>query len=135
MEVLGTLKFSTNFQFRCLGDVAGLDFILSGFRLAVSYNLLSVRFNKRLRLLVFLETLGFLPSVVSLFESGCWLEREVWDLLGVFFSNSPDLRRLLTDYGFEGHPLRKDFPLEGFLGISYSCLKEIILIMKAYAGS
>jgi NADH-quinone oxidoreductase subunit C len=127
LKVLGALKFSTNLQYRCLVDAAGLDFIHFGSRLAVSYNLLTIRFNRRIRLIVFLDTVGFLDTVTNLYESGGWLEREIWDLLGVFFRRNFDLRRLLTDYGFEGHPLRKDFPLEGFRYVVYSMLVEIVL--------
>jgi NADH/F420H2 dehydrogenase subunit C len=124
LEILVTLKNSTNFQFKCLTDIAGLDFIKNRCRLAVSYNLLSLRFNQRFRVMTFLDSLEFLPSITGAFWCSGWLEREVWDLYGIFFRSHPDLRRILTDYGFEGHPLRKDYPLEGFLDTFYSFVFE-----------
>jgi NADH dehydrogenase (ubiquinone) Fe-S protein 3 len=124
LQIMTILKNSTNFQFKCLTDIAGLDFIRNESRLAVSYNLLSVRFNQRLRVITFLDELEIIPSLTSIFMSSNWLEREVWDLYGIFFKSHPDLRRILTDYGFEGHPLRKDYPLEGFLETRYSFVCE-----------
>jgi NADH dehydrogenase (ubiquinone) Fe-S protein 3 len=125
LEIMLFFKTSTNFQFKCLTDIAGIDFLMqTDCRLAVSYNLLSVRFNQRLRVLAFLDALAFLPSLVCVFRSSNWLEREVWDLFGIFFRSHPDLRRILTDYGFEGHPLRKDYPLEGFSETFYSFICE-----------
>jgi NADH/F420H2 dehydrogenase subunit C len=124
LEIILTLKNSTNLQFKSLTDVAGLDFIRNSFRLAVSYNLLSIQFNQRLRILAFLGKRALLPSITSAFKCSNWLEREVWDLFGIFFRFHPDLRRLLTNYGFEGHPLRKDFPLEGFFDCFYSFVNE-----------
>ena len=124
LQTMTILKNSTNFQFKCLTDMAGIDFIRKDSRLAVSYNLLSVRFNQRIRVVVFLNELEVIPSVTKLFKSSNWLEREVWDLYGIYFRSHPDLRRILTDYGFEGHPLRKDYPLEGFLETRYSFIEE-----------
>jgi NADH/F420H2 dehydrogenase subunit C len=124
LEILITFKNSTNFQFNCLTDIAGLDFVQNNCRLAVSYNLLSVRFNQRIRVTTFLGAMEFLPSISGVFSCGNWLEREVWDLYGVFFRFHPDLRRILTDYGFEGHPLRKDYPLGGFFDTYYSFINE-----------
>jgi NADH dehydrogenase (ubiquinone) Fe-S protein 3 len=123
-KIMIFFKKSTNFQFKCLVDIAGIDFIANESRLAVSYNLLSVRYNKRLRVITFLSELEIVPSITSIFKSSNWLEREVWDLYGIFFKSHPDLRRILTDYGFEGHPLRKDFPLEGFFETRYSIIDE-----------
>jgi NADH dehydrogenase (ubiquinone) Fe-S protein 3 len=123
-EIAFTLKNSTNAQFNNLIDIAGLDFIENTCRTAVSYNFLSTRFNQRLRVLTFLGELNFVNSLSNIFKSSSWLEREAWDLYGIFFRLNTDLRRILTDYGFEGHPLRKDFPLQGFFDTSYSSSKE-----------
>lgn len=82
------------------------------------YNLLSLRYNSRIRVKTYTDELTPVDSICSIFKAGNWYEREVWDMFGVFFSNHPDLRRILTDYGFEGHPLRKDFPLSGYVEVS-----------------
>ena len=127
LQTMLILKTSTNFQFKCLTDIAGIDFIRNESRLAVSYNLLSVRFNQRIRVITFLDELEVIPSITSIFKCSNWLEREVWDLYGIYFRSHPDLRRILTDYGFEGHPLRKDYPLEGFLETRYSFIGEVVM--------
>jgi len=127
LQTMIILKNSTNFQFKCLTDMAGIDFIRNDSRLAVSYNLLSVRFNQRLRVVTFLDELEVIPSLTGVFKASNWLEREIWDLYGIFFRSHPDLRRILTDYGFEGHPLRKDYPLEGFLETRYSFVGEGVM--------
>jgi NADH dehydrogenase (ubiquinone) Fe-S protein 3 len=127
LQTMIILKNSTNFQFKCLTDIAGIDFIRNDSRLAVSYNLLSVRFNQRIRVITFLDELEIIPSITSIFKCSNWLEREVWDLYGIYFRSHPDLRRILTDYGFEGHPLRKDYPLEGFLETRYSFVGEGVM--------
>jgi NADH dehydrogenase (ubiquinone) Fe-S protein 3 len=126
-KIMLVLKNSTNFQFKCLTDMAGIDFIRNDSRLAVSYNLLSVRFNQRIRVITFIHELEVLPSLTKIFMCSDWLEREIWDLYGIFFLSHPDLRRILTDYGFEGHPLRKDYPLEGFFETRYSFVSEGIM--------
>lgn len=82
--------------------------------LQVVYNLLSVRYNARIRVRTYTDELTPVESATSIFHSANWFEREIWDMYGVYFSNHPDLRRILTDYGFEGYPLRKDFPLSGY---------------------
>ena len=83
------------------------------------YNLLSLRQNQRLRVKIATDEDTAVNSVVEIFSSANWFEREIWDMYGVFFANHPDLRRILTDYGFEGHPLRKDFPLTGYVEVRY----------------
>ena len=83
------------------------------------YNLLSVSLNQRVRVVVLTEADKPVPSVHSLWPSATWWEREAWDLFGIVFSGQPDMRRILTDYGFEGHPLRKDFPLTGYVEVRY----------------
>ena len=88
-------------------------------RFEVVYNLLSVKYNSRIRVKVAVDELTPIDSVTSIYNAAGWYEREVWDLYGVFFSNHPDLRRILTDYGFDGHPLSRDFPLTGHTEIRY----------------
>lgn len=90
--------------------------------LQIVYNLLSLRYNSRIRVKTYTDELTPIDSVNSVFKAADWYEREVWDMYGVFFSNHPDLRRILTDYGFEGHPLRKDFPLSGYVEVIFEKL-------------
>ena len=113
------LKNHSNARFRILVDVCGVDYPSRKQRFEVVYNLLSVQFNARIRIKTSVDEITPLNSVVSIYPSAGWWEREVWDMFGVYFSNHPDLRRILTDYGFEGHPLRKDFPLSGYLEVRY----------------
>lgn len=113
--------------FTSLIDITCIDYPTKGCRFELIYNLLSYKFETRLRLKVELGEYESVSSVVSLFSSAGWLEREVWDLFGVYFSNHPDLRRILTDYGFEGFPLRKDFPITGFVQLRYDDEKKSIL--------
>ena len=89
--------------------------------------MLNVRLNSRIRVKTCTDEINPLPSVVSVFPSANWWEREIWDLFGVFFSNHPDLRRILTDYGFEGYPLRKDFPLSGYFELRYDEEEKVVL--------
>ncbi|XP_036181810.1 NADH dehydrogenase [ubiquinone] iron-sulfur protein 3, mitochondrial isoform X2 [Myotis myotis] len=85
----------------------------------IVYNLLSLRFNSRIRVKTYTDELTPIESSVSVHKAANWYEREIWDMFGVFFANHPDLRRILTDYGFEGHPFRKDFPLSGYVELRY----------------
>ncbi|MFY8094049.1 MAG: NADH-quinone oxidoreductase subunit C [Niveispirillum sp.] len=106
---------------RCemLADIAGVDYPDRAERFEVVYNLLSVKHNHRIRVKVATDEDTPVASIVSLYPVAAWFEREAWDLYGIFFADNPDLRRILTDYGFEGHPLRKDFPLTGFVELRY----------------
>jgi NADH dehydrogenase (ubiquinone) Fe-S protein 3 len=113
------LKNHSNARFRILVDVCGVDYPSRKQRFEVVYNLLSVQFNARIRIQTSVDEITPLDSVVNIYPSSGWWEREVWDMFGVYFTNHPDLRRILTDYGFEGHPLRKDFPLSGYLEVRY----------------
>ncbi|WP_173576623.1 NADH-quinone oxidoreductase subunit C [Acetobacter fallax] len=108
-------------RFRCeqLMDLCGVDFPQREERFDVVCNLLSVSHNHRIRVIVTTDELTPVPSVHTLWPCATWWERECYDLLGVLFSGQPDLRRILTDYGFEGHPLRKDFPLTGYVEVRY----------------
>jgi NADH-quinone oxidoreductase subunit C len=118
-RVLTFLRDDSNCQFKVLVDLCGADYPDRPERFDVVYNLLSMTHNQRIRVKVATDEEMPVPSVVSVFSTAGWFERETWDLYGVFFSDHPDLRRLLTDYGFEGHPLRKDFPLTGYVEVRY----------------
>ncbi|UUX50253.1 NADH-quinone oxidoreductase subunit C [Nisaea acidiphila] len=118
-KVLTFLRDDSQCQFRCLVDICGTDYPERELRFDVVYNLLSVQQNNRIRVKVATDEQTPVPSVAEVFPSANWFERETWDMYGVFFSDHPDLRRLLTDYGFEGHPLRKDFPLTGHVEVRY----------------
>ncbi|MEE7475048.1 NADH-quinone oxidoreductase subunit C [Methylobacterium hispanicum] len=105
--------------FRCFIDICGVDYPGRERRFDVVYHLLSLRHNTRIRVKVQTDETTPVPSVIDIFPAANWFEREAYDLYGILFSGHPDLRRLLTDYGFEGHPLRKDFPLTGFVEVRY----------------
>jgi len=119
IDVLKFLRDDVNCQFKQLVDVCGVDYPEQEERFCIVYNLLSLTHNSRIRIKVWTDEDTPVPSSTALFSSANWWEREVWDLYGVYFSDHPDLRRILTDYGFEGHPLRKDFPLTGYVELRY----------------
>ncbi len=119
LKVLTFLRDDSQCQFKALMDLCGVDYPQREERFEVVYNLLSIRQNLRIRLKVPTDENTPVPSVTGLFSSAGWMERETWDMYGIYFSDHPDLRRLLTDYGFEGHPLRKDFPLTGYVEVRY----------------
>ena len=106
-------------DFDQLIDVCGVDYPQREKRFDVVYHLLSPTHNRRIRLKVQADDMTPVPSCVDVFPAANWFEREAYDLFGILFSGHPDLRRILTDYGFEGHPLRKDFPLTGFVEVKY----------------
>lgn len=110
-----------------LMDVCGVDFPNRIERFEVVYQLLSLKHNWRVRVIVQTDEIVAVPSVVSVYPSAGWFEREVFDLFGIIFSDHPDLRRILTDYGFEGHPLRRDFPLVGFTEVRYDDLNRRVV--------
>ena len=114
------LKFDWFHLFSMCVDIVAYDVPGKAYRFTVMYYLQSVLFNCRINLITQLGTLQSLESVFMIFRSANWSEREVWDMFGIFFSGHPDLRRILTDYGFLGFPLRKDFPLTGYKEIVYS---------------
>lgn len=113
------LKNHINTQFKILIDVTAVDYPSRALRFELVYNLLSISYNARIRIKTCIDETTPVASVTQLYSSAGWWEREVWDMFGIFFSNHPDLRRILTDYGFQGHPLRKDFPLTGFIEVRY----------------
>ncbi|WP_420565636.1 NADH-quinone oxidoreductase subunit C [Thalassobaculum sp.] len=119
IKVLTFLRDDTQCQFKALMDVCGVDHPERDPRFDVVYNLLSISQNTRIRLKTATDENTPVPSATAVFHSANWWERETWDLYGIFFSDHPDLRRILTDYGFEGHPMRKDFPLTGYVEVRY----------------
>ena len=119
LRVLTILKDNGQCQFKQLIDICSVDYPDRPQRFNVVYHLLSVMHNQRVRIKVSTDGLVPLSSVTGIYSCANWYEREVWDMMGIPFADHPDLRRLLTDYNFEGHPLRKDFPLTGFYEVRY----------------
>lgn len=122
------LKYHTAAEFTCVADITAVDYPTRDQRFEVVYNLLSVRHNARIRVKTYADEATPVPSITSLYDGANWYEREVYDLFGVFFVDHPDLRRIMTDYGFDGHPLRKDFPLSGYTEIRYDEEKKRIVV-------
>ena len=120
VDVLKFLKIDSRFKFKQLIDIAAIDYPNDDKRFELVYLLLSIENNFRVKISIKLETNEKIPSIVKIFPSANWMEREIFDMYGVKFTNHPDLRRILTDYNFKGHPLRKDFPLTGFNEVRYS---------------
>ena len=120
IEVVQFLKLNDKLKFRQLIDIAGVDYPDEEKRFKLVYLFLSHEYNTRIKLSISFETNQVINSITKIFPSANWMEREVFDMYGVKFKNHPDLRRILTDYGFKGHPLRKDFPLTGFNEVRYS---------------
>lgn len=125
--VLTFLRDHTGAQFKSVQDITGVDYPSRDNRFEVVYNLLSFRYNARIRVKTYASETSAVPSAVPLFSVANWLERETYDMYGVFFEGHPDLRRILTDYGFEGHPLRKDFPLTGYVEVRYDEEKKRVV--------
>ncbi len=119
VRALTFLRDDPKCRFTVLCDICGVDYPDRKLRFDVVYNLLSMSLNQRIRLKLETDEEQPVPSATGLFSSAGWWEREAWDLFGIYFSDNPDLRRILTDYGFEGHPLRKDFPLTGYVELRY----------------
>lgn len=127
LSILFFLKNHSHTQFKILSDLVVIDYPQKKARFEIVYNLLSIRFNTRLKVKLNINELQAVYSVVSIYRVSGWLEREAWDMFGIIFTDHPDLRRILTDYGFEGHPLRKDFPLSGFLEVYYNELQKQVV--------
>lgn len=127
VDTLFFLKNHILFQFTILTSISGVDYPERSNRFEVVYDFLSLKFNNRLRVKLFVHELSFTDTIHLLYPAANWYECEVWDMYGVFFKDHSNLRRILTDYGFEGHPLRKDFPLSGFIEVKYSDLRKRVL--------
>lgn len=119
-RVLKFLRDDSQCQFKQLIDICGVDYPQRDARFDVVYHLLSLKHNQRVRVKVAVKEDATVPSTTSIFNAAGWFERECWDMFGIMFSGHPDLRRLLTDYGFQGFPLRKDFPMSGYVEVRYS---------------
>lgn len=119
LELALFLRDDEHCKFSQLMDVTAIDYPNRAYRFEVTYNLLSLKKNLRIRLKVPVEDGVAVTSICEAFPSANWFEREVWDMYGIFFMFHPDMRRILTDYGFEGHPQRKDFPLTGYVELRY----------------
>ncbi|MCJ1359485.1 MAG: NADH-ubiquinone oxidoreductase 30.4 kDa subunit, mitochondrial [Icmadophila ericetorum] len=128
IQVMSFLKYHTAAEYTMVADITAVDYPTKEQRFEVVYNLLSVRHNSRIRVKTYADEATPVPSITSLYDGANWYEREVWDLFGVFFTDHPDLRRIMTDYGFDGHPLRKDFPMTGYTEIRYDEEKKRIVV-------
>jgi|TARA_Y100000817_G_scaffold309858_1_gene299628 NADH-quinone oxidoreductase subunit C len=124
------LKTNENCKFKQLIDIVGVDFPNSENRFKIYYLLLSHENNLRIKLMASFNLEEKIPSITKLYPSANWMEREVFDMYGIKFKNHPDMRRILTDYGFVGHPLRKDFPLTGFNEVRYSEKEKKVIYEK-----
>ena len=129
-NLLEELKKTDELYFEMLLDITAVDYPQRSKRFELVYNLLSLKNNLRIRVKIFLNDNKIVPSISKLYKSASWYEREVWDMYGISFSGNNDLRRILTDYGFEGHPLRKDFPLTGFVELRYDEAKKKVVYSK-----
>lgn len=128
LPVFTFLKNHTAAEFTQVSDITAVDYPTKDARFEVVYNLLSVRHNSRIRVKTYADEATPVPSITSLYDGANWYEREVYDMFGVFFVGHPDLRRIMTDYGFDGHPLRKDFPLTGYTEIRWDEEKKRIVV-------
>ena len=128
IPVFTFLKYHTAAEYTMVADITAVDYPTKNKRFEVVYNMLSVRYNSRIRVKTYADETSPVPSITPLYDGANWYEREVYDLFGVFFTNHPDLRRIMTDYGFDGHPLRKDFPLTGYTEIRYDEEKKRIVV-------
>lgn len=126
-EILTIFKNHFKYQFKVLTCISGVDYPENLYRFVIVYELLSIKYNSRIRLKVLVDELIPVNSVEKVFPAATWWECEIWDMFGVFFSNQYNLTRLLTDYGFQGYPLRKDFPLSGFTESKYSLTKSRVV--------
>lgn len=121
------LRDHVNLQFKTMVDITAVDFPERKARFEVVYHLLSPHWNNRIRIKVSVDELTPVPSIMGIYSAANWFEREVWDMFGIFFSGHTDLRRILTDYGFTGFPLRKDFPLTGYTEVRYDYGKKRVV--------
>jgi NADH:ubiquinone oxidoreductase subunit C len=127
MEISTIFKNHFKYQFKILTCISAIDYPENYYRFRIVYELLSIKFNSRLRINVLVNELIPVKSLEKIFLAASWYESEIWDLFGVFFTDHKNLTRLLTDYGFQGHPLRKDFPLSGFTESRYNVIKSRVV--------
>ena len=126
--LLKFLKLHIGYQYTLLSCISGVDLLTSEYRFSLVYDFLSLTFNNRIRIKVFVHEVSFIESIMNLYVNANWWEREIWDLFGIYFDKHQDLRRILTDYGFEGHPLRRDFPICGYTESRYDINKKRIIM-------
>jgi NADH-quinone oxidoreductase subunit C len=136
-ELMATLRGDPRFAFEQVMDICGVDWPERELRFEVVYQLLSVSLNQRARVIVQTDAATPVPSLRGVWPCATWWEREAFDLYGIVFSGQPDLRRILTDYGFEGHPMRKDFPLTGYVELRYDeerkqCVYEPVKLVQDF---
>ena len=122
------LKTHTNSQYTMLMDITAIDYPEREKRFEVVYVLLSIKYNSRLIIKLSVDEVTPVPTIEGVFPSASWYERETWDMFGIFFQENKDLRRILTDYGFEGYPLRKDFPLSGYVETRYDDAQRRVVV-------
>ena len=126
-DVLKFFKYHISYQFDILTCISGVDYPKNKYRFKIVYELLTIRYNFRLKVKTFTHELLGIDSCEQLYLTAGWYECEIWDMFGVFFKNHSNLKRILTDYGFEGYPLRKDFPLSGFVEMRYNEIEKRIV--------
>ena len=126
-KITSILKNNDVCKFRTLIDITAIDYPEQDERFCLVYHYLSMQQNIRIRIKSFVKDEQIVPSITNFFPSANWFEREVFDMYGILFSNQPDMRRILTDYGFQGHPLRKDFPTTGYLELRYDQEKKKVV--------
>jgi NADH-quinone oxidoreductase subunit C len=126
-KILNIFKNHISYQFKILTCISGVDYPNNLFRFSLVYELLSLKFNSRIRLKIMLDEITPMDSIENIMPCAYWWECEIWDMFGVFFLGEHETIRLLTDYGFHGHPLRKDFPLSGHLELKYNSIKNKVM--------
>jgi NADH:ubiquinone oxidoreductase subunit C len=126
LSILKVLKYHFKYQFKILTCISGIDYVDNRNRFIVTYEILSIKFNNRLRLKIIVNEAIAIQSIKTLYLTAIWWEDEIWDMLGVMFLKRKNLIRLLSDYGFQGFPLKKDFPLSGFVDIKYNLITNKI---------
>jgi NADH:ubiquinone oxidoreductase subunit C len=129
-KILYILKNNTNVLLKSLIDIICIDYPERTNRFELNYNLLSLKYNLRINIKTYIDELSLNDSIIDIYPNAMWSEREVWDLYGILFRGNTDLRRILTDYGFEGFPMRKDFPLSGYTELFYDDSNKSIVYQK-----
>lgn len=129
-RILFFLQNHTQSQYKVLIDLCAIDYPEKKKRFEIVYNLLTITYNNRIKVTTSADEITPVDSVVDIFSSADWLEREAWDMFGIFFIGHKDLRRILTDYGFRGHPLRKDFPVTGYVEVRYDDVEKRVITEK-----
>ena len=130
IPLLTFLKIHTEFNYNQLRDITAIDYTKRKLRFEIVYQLLSLTYNQRLIVSTSVSEIDSMESATIIYSSAGWYERETWDIFGIFFHNHSDIRRILTDYGFKGHPIRKDFPLTGFVEVRYNDFRKRVLYEK-----